>query len=134
MINFSYSFPLPFSGDPFGTAVFVNQVGNFSGTLMPARRTRTVFVSAIVLLCLCAIATYVSFFYFRTSERWVSHTQEVRGSVGDVEAIASRAARARLNYLLSGDEAELTEYRAAVSQIPGRMRHVRELAKDNPVE
>ena len=101
---------------------------------MPATPTRTVFVSAIVLLCLCAIATCVSFFYFRTSERWVSHTQEVRGTVGDLESIASRAARARLNYLLSGDENELTEYNAAVAKIPDRMRRLRELATDNPIQ
>jgi PAS domain S-box-containing protein len=101
---------------------------------MPVRRTRTVFVSAIVLLCLCAITTYVSFFYFRISERWVSHTQEVRGAIGDLESTASRAARARMNYLLSGDEAELTEYRAALNKIPDRMRRMQELEKDNPVQ
>jgi PAS domain S-box-containing protein len=101
---------------------------------MPASRARTVFVSALALLCLCAAATYFSFFYFRASERWVSHTQEMRGAMGDLEAIASRAARARMNYLMSGDDSELTEYRAAVSQLPERMRRLRELASDNPIQ
>ncbi len=101
---------------------------------MPADRIRTVFVSAFVLLGVCAVATYLSFFYFRTGERWVSHTQEVRGVVGDLESVVNRAARARMNYLISGDDSELTEYRAAASQIPARMRRLRELATDSRLQ
>jgi PAS domain S-box-containing protein len=97
-------------------------------------RARTVFLSALALLCLCAIATYTSFFYFRTSERAVSHTQEVRGVVGDLESVVNRAARARLSYLLSGDDAELTEYHAAVSEIAHRVNRIRELTSDNPTQ
>ena len=98
---------------------------------MPADRVRTVFASAFVLLGVCAFATYFSFFYFRVGERWVSHTQEVRGVVGDLESVVNRAARARMNYLISGDDSEFTEYRSAVSQIPNQMRRLRELTKES---
>ena len=98
---------------------------------MPADRVRTVFVSAFVLLGVCAFATYLSFFYFRVGERGVSHTQEVRGVVGDLESVVNRAARARMNYLISGDDSEFTEYRSAVSKIPGQMLRLRDLTKDN---
>ena len=101
---------------------------------MPADRVRTVFASAFALLGVCAFATYLSFFYFRTGERSVSHTQEVRGVVGDLESVVNRAARARINYLISGDDSEFTEYRSAVSQIPNQMRRLRDLTKDNQTQ
>ena len=40
-------------------------------------KAKPVFASAILLLLFCAAASYLSFFYFRAGERWVSHTQEV---------------------------------------------------------
>ncbi len=101
---------------------------------MPTDRVRSVFVSAFVLLGVCAVATYLSFFYFRAGERWVSHTQEVRGIVGDLESVVNRAARARMNYLISGDDSELTEYRAALPQISTEMRRLRELTKDSRLQ
>lgn len=97
------------------------------------RATRA-FVSAIALLCVCGIATYLSFSYFQTSERWVSHSQEVRAAVGEVESSISFAARARMSYLISGSEAELTGYRNAVSRIPTELRHLRELTRDNKIQ
>src|SRR5882762_3711443 len=98
-----------------------------------ARASRA-FLSAIVLLCVCGIATYLSFSYFRASESWVNHSQEVRAAIGEVESSISFAARARMSFLMSGSEAELTAYRNAVSRIPGEMRRLRELIRDNKVQ
>src|SRR5882724_2407664 len=97
-------------------------------------RASRAFLSAIVLLCICGIATYLSFSYFRASERWVNHSQEVRAAIGEVESSISFAARARMSFLMSGSEAELTAYRNAVSRIPGEMRLLRELTRDNRVQ
>jgi len=83
---------------------------------------------------LCGVATYLSFSYFRRSERWVTHTQEVRAVVGDLEAALNNAARMRMSYLISGDDSDLTEYRRTASQVPERLRRLRELTKDNPVQ
>jgi len=59
-------------------------------------KARTVFLAALGLLCLCAVGTYFSFSYFKESEAWVAHTQEVRGVVGDLEAALNNSARARI--------------------------------------
>jgi PAS domain S-box-containing protein len=101
---------------------------------MPAGRARTIFTSAITLLCLCAVATYLSFFYFSTGERWVTHTQEVRSAVGDLESIISHAARARMSYLVTGNDSDLAEYQAAISQLTDRMHRLQALTSDNPVQ
>lgn len=94
-------------------------------------RANRAFVSAIILLCICGIATYLSFSYLRTSERWVTHTQEVRGAIGDVESSISFAARTRMNYLMSGSPADLTAYRNAVVHIPAEIQHLRFQTRDN---
>lgn len=39
-------------------------------------KTRTLFFSAVALLCLGAIATDLSFFYFKKSQAWVVHTEQ----------------------------------------------------------
>src|SRR5947208_3061762 len=97
-------------------------------------RANRAFVSAIILLCICGVATFLSFSYLRTSERLVTHTQEVRGAIGDVESTISLAARARMSYLMSGSPADLTEYRNAVSRIPGELRQLRFLTRDNKAQ
>src|ERR1051326_408682 len=81
-------------------------------------RANRAFVSAIILLGICGIATYISFSSLRASERWVSHSQEVRAAIGDVESSISSAARARMGYLTTGSDAELTAYRTGIARIP----------------
>ena len=97
-------------------------------------KARTVFLTALGLLCLCAVATYLSFSYFNESAAWVAHTQEVRAVVGDLESSLNNAARARLAYLVSGEDAALAGYQKAASQISEPMRQLKELTKDNPVQ
>src|SRR4051794_3526263 len=97
-------------------------------------RAKRAFVSAIILLCICGIATYLSFSYLRGSERGVTHSQEVRAAVGDVESSVSIAARARMSYLIAGSDAELTAYRSAVSRIPGELTRLRILVRDNKLQ
>jgi len=79
-------------------------------------------------------ATYLSFSYFRSSERWITHTQAVRAAVGDVGASIDQAARERLSFLISGSPADLDEYRRAAGRIPVEVKTLRELAEDNPIE
>jgi PAS domain S-box-containing protein len=97
-------------------------------------KSKAVFLSAILLLCLCAAASYLSFYYFRASERWVSHTQEVRAVTGDVEQAVNDASRERLNYLLSGDDSALSRYRAAVAEVNERMQVLQSLVRDNSLQ
>jgi PAS domain S-box-containing protein len=97
-------------------------------------KARKVFVSAIALLGICAVATFFSFIYFRTGERLVSHTQEVRAVLGDMEATVSSAARAITGYLLSGDPRDADEYRTIQSHVLERMEDLQRLTADNPVQ
>jgi PAS domain S-box-containing protein len=110
--------------------------GIFSEGFLNSQKAKahTVFLAALGLLCLCAVATYLSFSYFKASEASVAHTQEVRAVVGDLEAALNNAARARLAYLISGEDAALAEYQNAASQISEPMRQLKALTKDNPVQ
>jgi len=102
--------------------------------MTPRTRANRAFVSAIILLGICGIATYVSFSSMRASERWVAHSQEVRAAVGDLESSMSSAARARMSYLMSGSDAELTAYRAGIARIPTEITRLRWLVRDNKIQ
>lgn len=92
---------------------------------------KPVFVSAILLLCLCAVASYLSFFYFRSSEHSVAHTQEVRVTTADVDAAINNAARDRMTYMLQGTADSLDGYRSQVAQIRERIGTLKNLVADN---
>jgi PAS domain S-box-containing protein len=94
-------------------------------------KAKPVFVSAIVLLCTCAVASYLTFFYFRTSERWVSHTQDVRVATGQVDATINNAARERMSYMLTGSQENLTRYRAWTQRLSEQIRTLQGMVADN---
>jgi len=95
---------------------------------------KAIFLSAIALLCSCAVATYFSFSYLKKSDAWLVHTQEVRAAVGELEAALNHGARLRMSYLTTGDEADLAEFRTVVVQIQQQMKQLSELSKDNSVQ
>jgi PAS domain S-box-containing protein len=97
-------------------------------------KMRALFLSVIALLCLCAITTYISFLDFRAGEHWVSHTLEVRGAVGDVEAAVNAAARSRIAYLISGDTAELENSHVASAKALEQFAKLKTFTQDNPVQ
>jgi PAS domain S-box-containing protein len=97
-------------------------------------KMRTLFLSVIALFCLCAIATYVSFLSFRAGERWVTHTQEVRGAVGDVEGALNTAARSRIAFLMSGGAADLNQYRADSVRALEEFKKLQILTEDNTAQ
>jgi CHASE3 domain sensor protein len=102
---------------------------------MTARaRARAVFLAAIGLLFISGIATYFSFSYLTESERWVSHTQEVRAAVGDMETVLNEAGRARVSYLLLGDTTDLQDYQKRATRIPEQVKKLCRLTVDNPVQ
>jgi len=89
---------------------------------------------AIILLGVCGLTTYISFSSLRGSERWIAHSQEVRAALGDLESTVSAAGRARMGYLTSGSDAELTAYRTGIARIPTQISQLRDLVKDNKVQ
>ena len=97
-------------------------------------KMRALFLSVVALFGLCALTTYLSFLDFRAGERWVSHTQEVRSAVGDVEAAMNAAARSRVTYLMTGNQNDLNEYKAATLRTLQECEKLQRLTKDNPVQ
>jgi len=97
-------------------------------------KMRALFLSVVALFGLCALTTYLSFLNFRAGERWVSHTQEVRGAVGDVEAAMNAAARSRVTYLMTGSQNDLNEYKAATLRTLQECEKLQGLTTDNPVQ
>jgi PAS domain S-box-containing protein len=97
---------------------------------LPTKAT-PVFVSAIILLCLCAITSYVSFLNFRSSVHWVSHTQDVRVTTGEVDAAINNAARERMTYILTGDTDSLERYRGWTQQIEEKIQALKGMVSDN---
>jgi PAS domain S-box-containing protein len=100
--------------------------------MTPRTRASRLFISAMVLLGISGIGSNLAFHYFRLSERWVSHTYEVRAALGDFEALMNAAARARTSYLISGSPSSLADYRKAVAAIPYQLRGLKDLTNDNP--
>ena len=97
-------------------------------------RPQAIFGSAIALLVVCLVFTYLSFSYLRDADNWVNHTHEVRGALGDLEADLNHAARARLSYLLAGSASDLEDYRTVVRQIPTQLGELTRLTNDNAVQ
>jgi len=97
-------------------------------------KMKALFFSVLAFLSLCAIATYLSFLSSRTGERWVSHTHEVRATIGDVEAAVNAAARFRTTYLMSGSPSDLSNYQAATAKALEEFNRLRFLTRDNPVQ
>lgn len=108
------------------------QRASFNPQMIAPAKAKPVFVSAIALLCLCAVASYMSFVYFRVSERWVTHTQDVRVATGEVDAAMNSAARERMTYMLTGNADALGRYQAAAQNIRDRIAVLKTMVADNP--
>ena len=92
---------------------------------------RIAFVIAIGLLLVCAILVYSTILNLAESERLVTHTHQVQEFLGETESAIASAARARLSYVLSGDDAALEQYQRYVAHIPVVLNNLRQGTTDN---
>jgi PAS domain S-box-containing protein len=99
--------------------------------MLTSVKAKPVFVSAIGLLFLCALASYLSVRDFRASERSVAHTQDVRVMTGEVDSAISNAARERMTYMLTGNPDSLARFHEGSSQIVGRIGTLKAMVADN---
>ena len=93
---------------------------------------RIAFVIAIGLLLVCAILVYSTVLNLAESERLVTHTHQVQELLGETESAIASAARARLSYVFSGDDAVLEQYQRYVAHIPVVLNNLRQSTADNP--
>ena len=100
---------------------------------MPARKkAQMAFASAVVLLCLSGLATYLTIVRLMESEKWVVHTYEVQAALGTVDSAAVDAGRARSAYVITGSADFSSAFEASVPIINQALQHLRELTADNP--
>ena len=98
------------------------------------KKAQAAFASALMLLFMSGLATYFATTRLVESERWVVHTHEVREAVGDIDSAVVRAGRAKAGYLASAADDFLSDFEAAISEIPGSLQHLRQLTRDNPTQ
>jgi signal transduction histidine kinase len=97
----------------------------------PRKRAQVAFASAVILLFLSGLATYLTIVRLMESQKWVVHSHEVQAALGNVDSTALDAGRARSGYVVTGDADFLTKFEIAVPRIDLALRHVRELTQDN---
>jgi signal transduction histidine kinase len=101
-------------------------------TMPPRKKAQLAFASAVILLCLSGLATYLTIVRLMESEKWVVHTYEVQAALGSVDSATVDAGRARSGYVITGSADFLSSFELAVPTIHQALQHLRELTKDNP--
>ena len=98
------------------------------------QRAQVAFGSAVILLLLGGVATYVTIARLLIAQRRVSHTHEVQVALADINLVLGKARRAQIEYVDSGDPNFLQAFEFAASQVPGVLQNVRQLTADNPTQ
>jgi PAS domain S-box-containing protein len=90
------------------------------------------FVALMVMMLLLGWFCYRTTTNFIVTQGWVSHTQEVIGTLESGLAMLTDAETGQRGYLLTGDPSFLRDSENAQSQIQGWESKVRTLTRDNP--
>jgi len=96
------------------------------------KKAQLAFASAVVLLFLSGLATYLTIVRLLESEKWVVHTYEVQAALGTVDSAAVDAGHSRSGYVVTEGADFLGNFEAAVPKVSEALRRLRELTKDNP--
>jgi signal transduction histidine kinase len=97
-------------------------------------RNALVFFSALLLLSLGGLVTYLTIVRLLDAEHWVAHTREVQSALSNIGTVCARAGRSRVEYVRSGDATRLDEYHSAVSDTQQAVALVRQLTADNNLQ
>jgi signal transduction histidine kinase len=96
------------------------------------KKAQVAFASAVIMLCLSALATYLTILRLTGSEKWVVHTREVQAALGNVDSAVLNAERAASGYVITGSADFLNDVDATAPRVYQALQHLRELTKDNP--
>jgi signal transduction histidine kinase len=99
--------------------------------MSPHNKAQLAFASAVIMLCLSGLATYITIVRLMQSEKWVVHTHEVQAALGDVDASILNAERASSGYVITGSSDFLNHFEAAAPNVYQALQQLRELTKDN---
>jgi signal transduction histidine kinase len=100
--------------------------------MLPRKKARVAFLSALILLVACGIAASVTILRFSRAAKWMTHSYDVQIALGDLQSSLSNAARTRTMFMNSGDEAVLVPYAGLKTEAHQDSIQLRELIKDNP--
>lgn len=87
---------------------------------------------ALSLLVCIGVVSYLQFFNFKQSQKWVDHTQTVLNKNQEVLKLVTDAETGQRGYLLTGNDRYLQPYRLAVDVIELKIAQLRQLLLDNP--
>jgi PAS domain S-box-containing protein len=93
--------------------------------------TRPTFGLALAILLVISILEYQNARALVAANRWVVHTHEVLTELEATLSAVKDAETGRRGYVTTGDERELAPYFTSQSELPARIRHLRELTADN---
>jgi signal transduction histidine kinase len=102
--------------------------------MLPRKKARLAFLSALILLAACGVAASITILRFSRTAKWMTHSYDVRIALGDLQSTLSNAARTRTMYMNSGDESLLAPYSGFKTHAHQDLVHVRDLTKDNPTQ
>lgn len=105
-----------------------------ANVISPKARNTLVFFSALFLLSVSGVVTYLTIVRLLNAERWITHTREVQSALSNIGTVISRAGRSRVEYVKSGDSARLDDYRSAVRDTQRAVALVRQLTADNNLQ
>jgi signal transduction histidine kinase len=95
------------------------------------RRTRQTLAWVIAIPLLLGLVSFWAAGRYRSSIRWVYHTEEVIIALQDLLTAITDAESSQRGFLLTGDWAFRTHYARMRDQVPGKLAHLQELTQDN---
>src|ERR1700757_1305188 len=101
---------------------------------LSGRPGKIVFVISIVLLLILAFAADRATVLFSESEKWVAHTREVQTTLARFRTRMYQAQAARLDYVLTGNDAALSLLESAKKGLAGTLDLLRSLTNDNQLQ
>jgi signal transduction histidine kinase len=101
---------------------------------LSGRAGKVVFVIAIMLLLIMAFAADHATVLFSESEKWVAHTHEVQTTLARLRTRMYQAQAARLDYVLTGNDAALGLLESAKNGLAGTLDLLRSLTTDNQLQ
>ncbi|HEX2869970.1 MAG TPA: CHASE3 domain-containing protein [Polyangiaceae bacterium] len=90
------------------------------------------FAIAILTILIIGVSGHRANSDLIESDRWVTHTEEVRAALAQVMSGMKDAETGQRGYLLTGDERFLEPYHAALAEVEKHLASVRRLTGDNP--
>src|SRR5579863_5939292 len=98
----------------------------------PRKRAQVAFASAVILLFLSGVATYLTIVRLLESEKWVVHTHEVQAALGSVDSAVVTVGRACSGFVITGGADFLSSFEVALPKVSQALQNLRKLTRDNP--